>query len=386
MASGSTSQNPEPLPPNPFVTQQAFNEFKSEINARFNKVNEDIYKQLKDDISSARNAIAKLIQDTNTGMLESTAQLKELIETKDNQLNAIGESMRLLSDTIRTMQTEIKDLKDKDVVNFDSIRQLQEKSKQTNESNTASTTKAKYRFNSAYKLDVKEKWSEGEITTGLRTSEFRLFKMRAETYLESGPPGIPQLLAYSLTCLEVIELDEKSVSGELVHAKVLSDVQNALELDSILFKELSIMLTDKATEDYILPNERRCGMEVWRRMNEVYDPKNIHNVNQQLKTIKAATATPCNNLNDLYHRLLKLDELYKEYTRCAKEGYSEVHRKDEYLNILPIEQQRSIVATNHDFNDWSSRKLRREIDRIIQTQVNYGHINPHIKGGKVIWG
>ena len=57
---------------------------------------------------------------------------------------------------------------------------------------------------------------------------------------------------------------------------------------------------------------------------------------------------------------------------------------DEILSILPIENQRSIVATNIDFNEWTSKQLRREIDRIIQTQVNDGHLNPHLKGGKVM--
>ena len=61
-----------------------------------------------------------------------------------------------------------------------------------------------------------------------------------------------------------------------------------------------------------------------------------------------------------------------------------MHCKDEYLNILPLEQQKSIISTNHNFNDWNSRQLRREIDRIIQTQVNYVHLIPHLKGGKVM--
>ena len=85
----------------------------------------------------------------------------------------------------------------------------------------------------------------------------------------------------------------------------------------------------------------------------------------QLKAIKAATAAPCSNMSELYHRLAKLDELYHEYGQCAREEFSEIHKKDEYLSILPLEQHRSIVATNSDFNEWSSRKLRREIDRII---------------------
>ena len=67
-------------------------------------------------------------------------------------------------------------------------------------------------FNKSYKLPDNEKWREGELTTGLKTAEFRLFKQRVETYLKSGPDGMAAALAYAVKQTEPIEIGEKTAN------------------------------------------------------------------------------------------------------------------------------------------------------------------------------
>ena len=250
------------------------------------------------------------MNDIQQGLQASASKLVESMKRNEEKMTSFETTIKLINAQLVTSINEVNELKGKDVVNFDSIRQLQDKLKDLTVSGVNAPKHFEQRFNKAFKLDVNEKWSEGEVTSGLKTMEFRLFKHRAETYLKSGPKGLDVMLAYAITQPEEIKISDKTLDGKLKHERLHADITNLAELDVILFTELSVMMKDQAVKDYILTNKAQAGMEVWRRLHQVYDPKNIHTVNQQIKAIKAMTSTACSNLSDLYHRMLKLDEMY----------------------------------------------------------------------------
>ena len=67
----------------------------------------------------------------------------------------------------------------------------------------------------------------------------------------------------------VVDLKEANEIGELVHKDILEKVQNAGEVNGILFNELMNMINgDLAMTHYIAQNVKRSGLEIWHKINK----------------------------------------------------------------------------------------------------------------------
>ena len=109
-------------------------------------------------------------------------------------------------------------------------------------------------------------------------------------------------------------LKEKDLSGDLVHAEILAKIQNAEEIDTMLFNELMNMLNgDLAITRYIAQNVKRSGLEIWRKLHRNNDPNTYNTRDSYRRMIEQLASTRTKNTKELSEKFDKLEAAFDQY-------------------------------------------------------------------------
>ena len=97
-AGPSTSSTTTP-PPN-YLTIEAFNEFKTDINARIDSINEQVNGKVTEEVSKARTTIIGIISDIQAGLVETTGQVNSTMQASNDKLEALDQVSKSINQAI----------------------------------------------------------------------------------------------------------------------------------------------------------------------------------------------------------------------------------------------------------------------------------------------
>lgn len=127
---------------------------------------------------------------------------------------------------------------------------------------------------------------------------------------------------------------------------------------------------EDAYTNYIDTNLKKCGMEVWRRMNKNNDPKTFTTVDGHLRIINDLAKTRCKTMKELRERLESTKMAHHKYIQAGGEELSNVTKRHNLVNILPdmLIQQ---LQVQDGFGDWTYEDIMNKVEKIMTAQTQY---------------